>query len=68
MDDLLFFLYRGLVADALEKAGYKQCPWKFSEALDMSYDEIKHRPADSWAYIIERDLADYKRENLMDFK
>lgn len=61
-----FLLFRGLVYTALTKAGFKGDAWEFSD-LDMSFEEVKDQPVNSWTKHIRKDLGDYKRDCPEDF-
>ena len=61
-----FLLFRGLVCTALTMAGFKGDAWVFSN-LDMSFEEVKGTPFESWSRSIARDLEDYKRDCHEDF-
>lgn len=60
--ELLWILFRGIVCDVLDNAGYDGDPWDFSGDLDMSFDEIKGLPCSEWRGHIEKDMQDYRSE------
>lgn len=67
-EKLKWVLYRGMVSDALVKAGYKGCPWAFSEPLDMSFEDISIIPIEHWQAVNDYDLMQYRAANPHEFK
>lgn len=58
-----WLLYRAMVCDAIERNNATHLldcdPWEFTSALDMSFDETKLYPIESWSYVIEKDLQEF---------
>lgn len=61
-----YLLFRAIVCEVLTKAGFKGDAWSFSD-LDMSYEELRDQPVNSWSKSIRKDLEDYKRDCPEDF-
>lgn len=62
-----WILFRGMVCEAvtmckLDKALFGGDLWEFSECLDMSFDEVRHKPVEMWWPIIQRDLFAYVKD------
>lgn len=61
-----YLLFRAIVCKELNKAGFNGDAWEFSD-LDMSFEEIRDKPLNSWSRAIRKDLEDYKRDCPEDF-
>lgn len=66
-EDGQFLLFRGIVCTKLKAAGFKGDAWNFSGSLDMSFDEVKGNPVNSWGASIKKDLLEYKQDCPEDF-
>lgn len=62
-----YLLFRAVVCEVLTKAGFKGDAWAFSGDLDMSFEEIKDQPINTWAKEIRKDMEEYKRDCPEDF-
>lgn len=58
--DLKLALFRGLVCGLLEKHDYNCDKWDLALSLDMSFEEMMHKPVEEWESIIEGELLEYK--------
>lgn len=62
-EDKLFLLYRAMVAEIIEANMIERlldCDiWTFTEALDMSFEEIVDKPFYLWQSIIQKDLLEF---------
>lgn len=67
-EDGQFLLFRAIVCTKLKAAGFKGDSWEFSGSLDMSFDEVKGNPVNSWSASIAKDLREYKAESPEEFK
>lgn len=63
-----FGLYKAKVIRALMAAGFKHNAEDFADALDMSFDEVKHLHHTMWNDFIRRDLEEYRKANPDEFK
>ena len=58
-----WLLYRAMVCDALDKNPHAKeiidCdPWEYSSALDMSFEETRESPLETWQDKIAQDLKE----------
>lgn len=67
-DEMKFDLYRGMVCGLLEREGFKGNPWDLASSLDMSFEEVKDKPAFMWLNQAESDLEDFRLENPDEFE
>lgn len=60
----LWFLFRGMVCNEIENKNMRRLidcdPWKFSESLDMSFEEIKELPLELWGSKIAADAEEMR--------
>lgn len=66
-DNGQWWLFRAMCCKALENIGLTSLElgaelWEFTESLDMSFDEIRVLPLESWGVLIEHDAAQLKKE------
>lgn len=61
-----YLLFRAIVCEILTKGGFNGDAWELSD-LDMSFEEIRDQPVNSWCKAILKDLEDYKRDCPEDF-
>lgn len=58
-----WLLFRAMVCEAIEKnqnvRDFIDCdPWEFSSALDMSFEEIRQKPLETWQEHIGNDMRE----------
>lgn len=58
-----WLLFRAMVCEAIEKnpnvREFIDCdPWEFSSALDMSFEEIRQKPLETWQEHIVNDMRE----------
>lgn len=53
-------LFVGMVCRLLAEHEYNGNVYEMATSLDMTFDELKHRPVHVWAEHLEADLIEYK--------
>lgn len=58
-----WLLYRAMVCDCLDKNPHAKAmidcdPWEFSSALDMSFEETRQKPLETWQDCIRADMQE----------
>lgn len=62
----LWLLYRAACCEMMVRHGLTSevigCDvWLYTDALDMSFEDLKDRPIDEWPTLIANDVAELKR-------